>query len=253
MSRMANTEQLIRSDELLREPRSMFRALNRSEFELREEFVRADFGPLGSGPSPSSPLPTPQGLLEMSARTLEFHLVLASLVETCHELGVATVADLARESARVSEMTSRLARLNIDRVLLENARALGIPPEVRPLPPDASVAVPLAKTIPTIRSVLEVCPIENLEELARTVEGLAGLGHRCRTAYDALRAFVRRTTEPDARARSVVKPYIEGRLSLQEVANILGCDRSDAAAFLEEVGYCRSLETIEIPDAERVT
>jgi hypothetical protein len=51
----------------------------------------------------------------------------------------------------------------------------------------------------------------------------------------------------------VVKPYIEGRLSLQEVANILGCDRSDAAAFLEEVGYCRSLETIEIPDAERVT
>jgi hypothetical protein len=106
---------------------------------------------------------------------------LASLVETCHELGVTTVADLARESARVSEMTSRLARLNIDRVLLENARALGIPPEVRPLPPDASVAVPLAKTIPTIRSVLEVCPIENLEELARMLFGRSCAAPRSRT------------------------------------------------------------------------
>lgn len=106
----------------------------------------------------------------------------------------------------------------------------------------------------SVSSLLTFCPtemLESFEELAQA-NALADLGHRCRIAHEGLQAFAHRNnSRHDAGARVVGRAYAKGRLSLAEVAAVLRISSSDAVAFLETSGFCRSPETIALPGDER--
>ncbi len=71
-------------------------------------------------------------------------------------------------------------------------------------------------------------------------------------AFDGLTAFVRRHHEP---ARGAITAdghaYAEGRVSVDEVAAMLGLTVPDAVAQLEAHGFRRSVEALRLTDAER--
>jgi hypothetical protein len=209
------------------------------EFELRREAIE-----------PAAP----SAVLTRWVRMLEFGLTVAALEEAMHEIGPRTVADALKQIDRILALAAGIARLDLARVFEENADWLPKHAAGAWIHADQPPGTDLAVMVRSVDSLLTFCPIEmleSIEEVARA-NALADLGHRCRVAYEGLQAFVHRNnSRHDAGARVVGRAYAEGRLSLAEVAAVLRVSSSDAVAFLETNGFCRSLETIALPDDER--
>lgn len=191
----------------------------------------------------------PYDLLDQSARFLELNLLLAGFAEAVDEVGASTVRDVRDELARILDLEHAITGLDRDRVLAEN-RDLLRPGTAEPKP-DEPVSDLLPFVFAGVRTVVAACPIEELEKLA-TDHGLETFAHRCRVAHDGLRAFCRRNDpQHDRHTKLIGRAYAEGRLSLGEAAELLGLTPSDAVAFLETHGLCRSLESIALPAGER--
>jgi hypothetical protein len=118
--------------------------------------------------------------------------------------------------------------------------------------PNASrLQVSLEPIASAVRSLLALCPIAQLEARAARLD-VAPVGHRCRVAFDWLRAFVRRADPAvDRQALTIGIAYSDGRLNVSEVARLLRIPTMDAVAWLEEHGHCRSLEKFSLTDSER--
>jgi hypothetical protein len=222
---------------LLAEPAASLRLMSEQEFKLRQAEWQ---------PEPSDP----QHVLSASVTILELNLALAAINEAVHEVGAKTLAQALAQIDRIMTLAATIARLDLARVLEENAHLLP------PLPPfwnhaDRPAGVETSLVVRHVHSLVAYCPIEHLEAHAKQVSR-PDLGHRCRVAYDALEAFVRRSGTPhDDVARTAGRAYAEGRLSLDEVCSLLGYDRSDAVAFLEGHGFCRNAEAISMREDER--
>jgi hypothetical protein len=224
-----------RAGVLLAEPAESLRVLSEQEFKLRA----TEWQPMD-----------PEVELTLSARILELNLALAALNEAVHEVGARTLAQTLAQIDRVMEVAAGISRLDLGRVLQENAEVL---PRSQPFAnhADRPAGADMNLVVRHVRSLLGYCPIEHLEELAPQV-GKPELGHRCRVAFDALAAFVRRNAKPqDHVTRTVGRAYTEGRLSLAEVCSVLGIGRADAIAFLESHGFCRNLDAISLSEDER--
>jgi hypothetical protein len=224
---------------LLAEPRASLRIMTDQEFELRREAIEPA---------------VPSDVLTRWVRVLEFSLAVAALEEAMHEIGPRTVADALKQIDRILALAAGIARLDMVRVFEESADWLPKHAAGAWTHADQPPGTDLAVMVRSVDSLLTFCPIEmleSIEEVARA-NALADLGHRCRVAYEGLQAFVHRNnSRHDAGARVVGRAYAEGRLSLAEVAAVLRVSSSDAVAFLEASGFCRSLETIALPDDER--
>lgn len=115
--------------------------------------------------------------------------------------------------------------------------------EIDDTPESSDVPGPWEHVWRTFAGIVAEFPIEIVE---RAVSIQPALAHRARTSYDMLQAFVRRNDPAQAqRVRVIGHAYAMGRLTLQEVAHILGVSETDAVFELEAAGYARTIETIQ--------
>lgn len=190
----------------------------------------------------------PRDFIERAVRLLETNLALAGLVEAATELGVRTVGEVLVQASRIIELARTIVGLNPAEVVSRNADLLGSP---KPPPKPETTTFSLEPAVRVIASLVASFDIEALVLHAQQL-ALEALAHRARKAFEALEAFVHRNTPgSDRRARLLGMAYAEGRLDLKEVAELLGRSRSDAIAYLERHGFCRSLSAITQSEGQR--
>jgi hypothetical protein len=184
------------------------------------------------------------------ARVLELSLFSACVHEAVLQLELMTAGDVLREFQRVDALARLLSRLDPDRVLEENRAALE--PYLRGEPKlDDPATSDTATVVRSAESLLLHCPIADFERAGRD-HGLAAPAHRCRLAYDGLRAFVRRHSQGREEAvHTAGRLYAEGRASVSEVAAMLAMEEPDVVALLEEHGFRRSVEGLRLEDGVR--
>lgn len=228
---------------ILLDPRASLAALARYEQEIRYGFLRV---------RPSSwEVPDPREFIERAARILETNLSIAGFVEAASELGVRTVGEAFRQARRLIELATAIVGLDPVLVMRRNADLLGPSPTSQP---DAEAATFEGTLEPTARVIGSLVASFDIEALALHAQQLAleVLGHRARKTFEALEAFVcRNSPGSDRRARLLGLAYAQGRLGLDEVAELMGRSRSDAIAYLEKHGFCRAPAAIELDDRQR--
>jgi hypothetical protein len=195
-------------------------------------------------------------LLDDSARVLEQLCVVAALAETADNLRIETFSDFqsrvnevfhaVRLSIRTDPIAPFEADPNFQEVLHTRSETV----------PDPGTRFPIRVTAAFVRaisSLVEFCPIDELVRIGEASD-TAELGHRCRISHDWLRAFVRRHRAEGRETLHIIgRAYSEGRLTLDEAANLLGMPRPDAVAWLEEHGHARDVSVFALAQQDRVT
>ena len=180
-------------------------------------------------------------LVELSVLPLEVTAIAACTVELAHEIGVSTFAEaLTPDNQQIIE---RRARLPLS-VLSEHVEALqsaGLDE------PETATMPPLTVLLRQAEAVVTVCPISDIEQAAELVD-LEAQGHRCRVAYDALRALLRRQKNWD-RTHTLGELYAGRQVSLSDCARILRMSPEDTVAEFERRGLWREAKVLA--DAER--
>jgi hypothetical protein len=189
---------------------------------------------------------------EWTAR-LEMSVFVIANFEAVAELGIEDTTSLFTRHEELFAAAARRAHLDVPKLhalFAEHAPRLPMPPRSLPVANFGKLP-PLVVLAPPVRSLLALCPIRRLEHVAAAL-GVESLGHRCRVAFEWLQSFLRRADPAIHRQAQVIAiAYSEGRLSMTEVAALLSITTSDAAAWLEEHGHCRSVATLAMADDER--
>ncbi len=111
--------------------------------------------------------------------------------------------------------------------------------------------IPLAALTRRVRSVLDACPIDDIEQSAAAL-GLESWGHRARIAFDGLQALLFRTDERCVeQLRIAGTAYAKGHIRVDEVAKLLAVHPVDALALLDQGGFHRPLELLEMDEDSR--
>jgi hypothetical protein len=220
--------------------------LDQQEFQVRRQWRHLT---KVGGAHESAPPVEPAAALEVLANTLEFALAWAAITEAVRELPIRNVADLKAHFADISRIASSRAGIDIQAVIDRSEaqwRVAQAPPD------DQAVTTDIEDALRAVRSLLLHVQIDPVEQFARSLQ-LAEVAHRCRMAYESLGAFVQRNSPAtQATERVVGRAYAEGRVSLGEAATLLGTSPTDAVAFLESRGFCRSAEAVALSPAERL-
>ena len=193
-------------------------------------------------------------IVEESVFMLEVMLLTAILTELAGEYGVESYKDRRlRSPEALAEIGRRMRCDDLETVFSEH-----LPPILRRVGKSADeleqTHAPIAE-LKTIERAVEwavaACPIGVVEAAARFA-GMEEKGHRCRVAYDALRAFLRRVSpERKARVDAVGRAYARGKLSIEESAQIMGVAVQDAIAEFERLGHWRSPEVVQLSEEKR--
>lgn len=212
-------------------------------YQAQEDVVRKGFLTIGKDNTQTLPLEQTKvhHLLRMSALFLEMVLVVSC--------GMELLSDVASQSQGeiFSSQIKTQCGLDIDRVFQEALKefpVLNNPPTNPALP-----SMPIFMR--SVRSIVAACPIDVLEELG-SHQGLENFGFRCHRAFEALNAFIfRQDPQIQKRAKLVGQIYAKGELTLEEVSVLLDLSSTDAIWWLEQSGYSRSIQVIQLTDVER--
>ncbi len=225
------------------EPNSLFYAVFNVEPGLRQQYLRLESAPQTSGGSSDSPA----NLVETTAYFLEVLVVGAIVNEALAQLNCFTLPEITPDV--IAEVRSRtIAMCGLDPVVVvdEARRHLGINSPEKP-----EFQLSLDAVVRAMKSVLQICPIEHLEQLAAT-HRLETWAHRCRIAYDGIKAFVLRNAEiQKAQVVVVGHAFVQGTLSVSDVATLLEVHPVDVVALLESHGFKRSLAQITLQASRR--
>lgn len=208
-----------------------------------EASVRANFFRAGAESSGAAAGSREEALVNETASFLE--LLLAGSI--AHEVAAAPGGFLTPDQEGEEELV-RLIEAWVGRSLIAI-----LSDAVRYLRIDVSKSgakdwLPLTTVTRRVRSVLDACPIDEIEQCAATL-GLEDWGHRARVAFDGLQAFLFRTDERCVeQLRIAGSAYARGHISVDEVATLLAVHPVDALAMLDQGGFHRSLELIEMGD-----
>lgn len=185
-----------------------------------------------------------RGELHEWTNVLELTLVIASAHEAIMRLGYRKAAEVMANIEKIDAIVETLCRLRPHDVIQANLDALA--PHARlPMHADAPATSDTEEVIRTVKSLLLHVPDDELIPSGRAVR--PELAHRCQLALDGLRAFVARHQHPDrTRFAFAGHAYADGRLSIDEVAGLLGAEVPDAVAHLEEQGFRRSSEGLRL-------
>ncbi|HVZ34858.1 MAG TPA: hypothetical protein VG963_20665 [Polyangiaceae bacterium] len=186
-----------------------------------------------------------QHLLSQSVAVLELTLVSACLFEAARHLGITTGSELGKYASELLAEAKAMSCLDPLAVVSEHVgdRSQAAPLDFA-LPPTALV-------VNAVRATVAACPIARLEILAAQF-GSPALGHRCRVAFDALRAFLmRQDPETQQRMRAVGHAYTQGAIGISQASEMLGMTVPDLVASFEKLGYARSLDTIRLGSQRR--
>lgn len=191
-------------------------------------------------------------VLEQNVACLELFQVGALTCEFIEARGLQTFEDLLDHGSAFDRHV-RSAFQDFDAVAALVSRALG----------DLDLSGAAASMVSTQRqidwsqwirmfdAVVAECPIEAIEALGERLDDVS-LRYRARSAYDALRAFVRRHDPNRAGIMRIVgEQYRRGHISLAEAAQLLDLSTSDTVFELELNGYGRSAEVIALTPDER--
>jgi hypothetical protein len=200
---------------------------------------------------------TPAALrgLEASADFLELVLVAAAVQEAALLAGVTGIVELERAQALIARSAQAISGLDVKGTLERHSMIAASGARLLASGLDDNVLPDLPATVARMARVaaalVEACPILDLERAAE-VHARPEAGHRCRVAYDRLAAFALRH---DARAGVQVKSaghaYMEGRLSIDEVASLVGRPVPDAVTLLEHLGYSRPPDVVMLTEDAR--
>jgi hypothetical protein len=193
-------------------------------------------------------------LLDASARVLEAMLATACYLEARDDLGIETLEEAVK---RIDELVGRVRALCGLELFGAVAAAKDLFEETEEFPSSqqAQSLLPVRSAIRMAKSVIEACPIDYLENVGRRVSGIASLSHRCRVAYDGLGAFVRRQAGDRItleRVKIAGRLYVAGSAELRDVATLLDVNPETAIWLLEQHGFCRPLDTVQLTADQRV-
>jgi len=230
--------------ELLTKPDFSFQAFALEESRLRTQYLR--IGRCAPGPTPSAtPLDT---IIKKSAVLLELFVVSACHHEAFEENSIHSFGRSRESRSHLLERVRLASGLNPMSVIRDAVYYLSVEPGNAA----TSVRLGIPAIVRAMRSILEACPIDDLESLA-AIHGIEDWGHRCRVAYDRIHAFVlRNDPEEEEKLRIVGRGFALGELELREVASLLNLHPVDAIALLESRGFARSLSVIRLPADQRI-
>lgn len=212
-----------------------------AEPDLRRRFLLIDSIP-GASVTPGN---SPRKLLTVSACFLEAALVGAYIHRTLIDLGEDPNAPSPGAVHAISDSVRTMYDIDLDRLVLEARSELDLPERI------SRQELTAASVLSSLRALLEICPIEKIEDLGTQTE-LEPLSHRCRIAFDGIKAFVlRHDSRHQAQVRVVGDAYTRGSISLAESATLLGVHEVDAVAILEELGFARKLDAIALVEDDR--
>jgi hypothetical protein len=184
--------------------------------------------------------------VEQTAQLLELVLVGAFLFESLATRGCSLAGLTPAISSEVREQTLAMYGLDPGEVLEAARKHLTIDATSAP-----SFEPSLEALVRAMNSILATCPIERLEQIA-AAHHIEALGHRCRVAYDGIKAFVLRNGSSEKDQIVVLgHAYVRGSLSIDDVATLLKIHPVDAVALLERHGFNRRLEQIALDDSRR--
>lgn len=189
-------------------------------------------------------------LLRKSAIVLELTLAGVCLCEELEALDARSIKESRESLAYFSNAVRRRSGLDLKSVMEDAQREFG---DLSTSGDKNALAPQLDAVARNVASLVEACPIGYLEALGSSPTYTRD-SHRCRVAYDALRAFMVRVN-PGYRARMkfLGQEYMRGVLSVEQVSLLLELTIPDAIALLEEGGYRRPPETIALDDEARTT
>lgn len=224
------------------EPNTLLQASFQVESGLRPQYLRLASA---RASSPSTPASTAH-LVEQTAQLLELVLVSAFLFESLTARGCSLTHLTPEIAAEVREQTLAMYGLDPDAVFDAARKHLAIDTTNTP-----DFEPSLEALVSAMNALLASCPIEQIEQLA-TTHHIETFGHRCRVAFDGIKAFVLRNGSSERARISVLgHAYVRGSLSIGNVATLLELHPVDAVALLESHGFKRGLEQITLEDARR--
>ncbi len=229
----------------LPQPEEVFQAAQSAETSLRQRYFAID----SDAPLPEIS-PDSEQLLEQSAAFLELALGSACLLELTREKDAPPHEPMsAAARSYFVDRVKHVCGVDLEVVIPRAIRTLALP---KPIGKRPALPTPEA-LLRSIRSLIEACPIDYLEALGREI-GLDSTAHRCRMAYDMLRAYVvRNDTSVSARLKLVGRGYSEGVLSAADVATLLDVSVTDALAMLESHGHQRTIDVISLDSQARAS
>ena len=193
--------------------------------------------------SQESDLAAAREFVELSVMPLEVTLIAAVLSELAQEHGFTMMSEL-HPSVVGAELSRRTRIEDVPGTICEH-----FDDEIGLLePPDDLGVLPIPIFVRQARSIVAACPIEDIENAACLV-ALPEKGHRCRVAYDGLRAFLARNDGGQELLTLVGRMYAHGRLSIVESANLLRMSPPDALRHFEEQGFWRN--NVGLTDEQR--
>ena len=184
--------------------------------------------------------------LSESVRLLELHAVLGLITESIVSLQLKTVGELSAQSQSIAESIRARTNLDLEKVLKENQTLLGTPQA--PQPANELLNVSLLFWERRISSLLSVLLLEGAERLAKKLS-LPKEWQRFKHAHQILESFVNRHQPKLDHQILILGPvYAEGRISLEEIGQVLGLPVWDVIPELERRGFHRSLDGLILTD-----
>lgn len=196
----------------------------------------------------------PAEVLSKSVRVLDQWRALAGIAEAVDFFKARTFGDVQQHLSEIFTRAQLLTRIDVVRAFLDDP-AVVESADGEPEWADPNTLFPVTLSpgfMRVVSSLVELCPIAELVTLSEDLAQPES-GHRVQLSYDWLRAFTRRHGDGAQQTFHIVgQAYVDGRLSLDEVAHLLAMPRADTVARLEEFGYARDIAVIRLT-AERRT
>jgi hypothetical protein len=211
------------------------------EAVLRAHFLQFDFGS-------SAHVHVDGDALELVQQTAVFlELLLAGAV--AHELtaGAAASGEAPSNAEDLVLRVEQRVGITLSSILRDAKKYLHLEIQKH----SQSSWMPMATLTRRVRSILDACPIEEIEKAASVLSS-EDWGHRVRIAYDGLRAFLFRTDQQcQEQLRIAGGAYSRGHISVEEVAKLLAIHPVDALALLDQAGFQRPIELIGLDSKVR--
>jgi hypothetical protein len=200
-------------------------------------------------------MPEPQGdsarrFIQAMSALLDFVYVSAVCVESAHRQGAKTLRDTVAMSDAICHEAQALTSLHPLEVMRENPALIAQVTEARM--PSLEDPIPdLAAIVSASDAMVRAFPEKELTDLLSKV-AIPEIGARIQVTLDGIRRFIKRN-DPwmDQRLKLVGPEYAAGRLEIAGAALVLELTVPDTVAKLEECGYARALEHIELSADER--
>ena len=223
------------------EPDILFSFAASAEPELKQEFLRLE----STSRNPEDCVAGPR-LVEQSAHFLEVLLVGAFLHEELAREGCASHDVSAAMVEELRTRTLAMYGLDIQTVAEEAREHLGIVNSE-----GAGFSLSVDAVVRLMESVLEICPIDHIEELASKLS-LEDRGHRCRVAYDGIKTFVFRNSSRQRDRISVIgRAYVDGHMSIGDASTLLDLHPVDVVPLFESHGFKRGIDQMTLSGEQR--